>query len=157
MHYVPVYHAYHDLIHADPSHLDEALDGERTSPSPQTARRPPVRDDNQRVGASEQRAHNLVGVHMPDFCVFDPTAQSARARLGSAATLTMLEFGNVVPCSRLRLVCLALCELFRTSETDGTSDQRPPATSDQRARTPATSDQRPATSEQPGPEASLRS
>ena len=46
-------------------------------------------ENKQRAGASEQRAHNLVGSHMPDFCVFDPTAQSARARLGSAATLTI--------------------------------------------------------------------
>ena len=56
-------------------------------------------ENKQRVGASEQRAHNLVGVHMLDFCVFGPTAQSARARLGSAATLTMLEGEVVAPSS----------------------------------------------------------
>ena len=56
-------------------------------------------ENQQRVGASEQRAQRLVGVHMLDFCVFGPTAQSARARLGSAATLTMLEGEVVVPSS----------------------------------------------------------
>ena len=43
-------------------------------------------ENKQRVGASEQRAHNLVGVHMLDFCVFGPP----NTQKSSICTLTRL-------------------------------------------------------------------